>query len=202
MVRKFGLVIAIVAVLVTVAVGQWRRKPTLPSGMLVPEEPRQTETTAKPFFSGRYRITPLQNFRIRARVLGVEHYRNEDDTDLMPLDFALGWGPMSDTKNLEQFRISQNVRHVFVTPKSPDTLPFEVYRSKIANVHICPDREWIHDELAQVKPNTLIELKGWLIRAERNDGYRVVSSTTRDDWKGGACEILWVRKVTTLPSHQ
>lgn len=202
MVRKFGLLIAIAAVLLTIAVGQWRRAPALPGGMLVPEEPFQSETIAKPFYSGRYRITPLQNFKIRARVLGVEPYAHEDDTDLMPFDFALGWGPMSDTKTLDQFRISQNVRHVFVNPKTQDALPFEVFRSKIANIHICPDREWIHDELAAVKPNTIIQLKGWLIRAEREDGYRAVSSTSRDDWKGGACEILWVRKVTTPPSHQ
>lgn len=179
----------------TAGVFRLRRVPELGPGMLVPEEPRQTRTLAKPFFSGRYRITPLFDYEIRARVLGVKQYPREDDTDLMPMDFALGWGPMSDSAKLAPLRISQDVRHVFISAKTEPELPMSVIQSKVANVHICPDREWIHDELMRVRPGTIVTLRGWLIRAEREDGFRVVSSTSRDDWKGGACEILWVREV-------
>ncbi|MBL8047121.1 MAG: hypothetical protein JNJ45_00415 [Chthonomonas sp.] len=194
--KQVALAASVIAVVGGIGVLKFRASSELPEGMLVPEEPRQTATIAKPFFSGRYRITPLFNYRIRARVLSVKPYPREDDSDLMPIDLALGWGPMSNSKVIRDFRISQDVRHVFVSPLNQDALPYEVVGSKLANVHCCPDREWIADELAAIQPNTIVTLEGWLIRATRNDGFQVTSSISRDDNKGGACEILWVRKVT------
>jgi hypothetical protein len=73
--------------------------------MIAPDEPRQNPATASAWDAGGYRFKPVASYRIRARVLLAERYWMGRESDLSPLDLTLGWGPMSDTALLRQFRI-------------------------------------------------------------------------------------------------
>ena len=52
--------------------------------------------------------------------------------------------------------------------------------------------------LAQVREGQLIRLSGHLVQVEGDDGFRWVSSRTRDDTGDGACEVIWVEQLQIL----
>lgn len=49
--------------------------------------------------------------------------------------------------------------------------------------------------LAQVSAGEHIRLSGKLVRVEGDDGWRWVSSLTREDTGAGACELVWVESL-------
>lgn len=200
---KGGVVAAMGFALIAIGAFRWLGSPVIKHapGMLVPEEPVQTPTKMEPFAAGRYNIAPLQDYRIRARVLGKKSYEHDDDGDLIPFDLMLGWGPMSNSSVIDTYHLSQDGRHAFVYGDERSALPFEVIKSKFANLHACPATDWVKIRLSELLVGDIVTLTGVLIRAERGDGYRVVSSTSRDDSQGGACEVMWILDIEIQPRN-
>jgi hypothetical protein len=175
----------------------WEGRPvTQPAGILAPLDPAQTapESTA-PWVFRTHKITPLARFELRARVLSTERYRFDRAADLSPVDFALGWGPMSDTRILEAFSIQQRDRWYFWSSgKMP--IPAGEVISHSANMHMIPADPLVEKRLLAVKTGQLLELRGQLVRADGLDGWHWVSSLTRTDTGDGSCEVVWVESVT------
>lgn len=76
----------------------------------VAETPVQGSVSGAAMQHAGYVIEPVASYEVRARVLSIERYRIGREADLSPVDFALGWGPMSDTAVLDQLKISQGNR--------------------------------------------------------------------------------------------
>ncbi len=165
-------------------------------GVLVDSTPVQREIgTSKPFIHKGYRVTPLADFVIEARVLGVEGYTLGREAELSPLDLALGWGPMSDSAVLDQIKIEQSGRfYRWWTSEMP--IPRQAIVSNSANMHMVPGDEMVEEQLESLREGDLVRLEGYLIQAETSDGWRWKSSMTRSDSGNGACELVWVRKLT------
>jgi len=49
-----------------------------------------------------------------------------------------------------------------------------------------------------VKRHELVTMKGYLVEITAGDGFKWRSSLSREDTRGGACELMW---ITSL-SHQ
>src|SRR5258707_432262 len=76
-------------------------------GVLVAAVPEQLAISFTPpkFQVKGYTLTALAHFSLTARVLGAERYYFDHEADLVPVDLALGWGPMSDTSVLSKISI-------------------------------------------------------------------------------------------------
>jgi hypothetical protein len=81
-----------------------------PPGRIAPDEPRQVDIQERTWHRGDARFTALAQFDIRPRVLSKNRYHFDSEADLAPLDLALGWGPMSDSRIVDEFSISQGHR--------------------------------------------------------------------------------------------
>ncbi len=171
----------------------WNGRPVAqPPGILAPEEPLQTEPASGESWSFRsYQLTSLAQFQIRARVLGTERYRFDRAAELSPVDLALGWGPMSDSRVLAALTIRQQDRFYFWSASTMPIPAGEVI-SHSANMHLIPATDAVAKRLLGAKVGQLVELRGQLVRAEGRDGFRWVSSLTRMDSGDGACEVIWV----------
>ena len=164
-------------------------------GILAPEEPLQTEpASGEPWSFRNHKLTSLAKFQLRARVLGRERYRFDRAAELSPVDLALGWGPMSDTRILAAFTIRQQDRFYYWSAASMPIPPGEVI-SHSANMHLIPATDAVARRLLGAKVGQLVELRGQLIRAEGKDGFRWISSLTRMDSGDGACEVIWVEEA-------
>jgi len=80
-------------------------------GVKAPDIPIQKKLTdAKSFTKHEFKIIPLASFKIKAKVLARENYSKGREGKLSPVDFAFGWGRMSDESVLEKISISQSNR--------------------------------------------------------------------------------------------
>lgn len=137
-----------------------------------------------------HRITALETFSIEARVLGREDYRFDRGARLSPTDLALGWGPMADPQVTRHIDIRQGNRWYYWRT---DTFPIprrDIERHS-ANMHIIPGNPEVARVLGQIRA-------GQLVRVEGDDGFRWVSSLSREDTGNGACELIWVEQLQIL----
>lgn len=167
-------------------------------GVLAADPPTQTAPArADAFDLGGYRVTPLADFRIRARVLSRRDYRFDREADLSPLDLALGWGRMSDAEVLADIEISQSGRwyrwHADNLP-----IPRRELETHSTNAHLIPADARVADTLDRIRRGQVVEFEGRLVRVEGDDGWRWVSSLSRGDTGQGACELIYVERATIL----
>jgi hypothetical protein len=168
------------------------------AGVLVETTPVQEDSSsASEFELNGYDITPLKSFQIKARVLGRENYSSGRESDLSPVDLALGWGRMSDESVVSKISISQSGRfyhwHVDEFP-----IPRREIETHSANMHLIPSNGVVLDSVKQIKTGDVVEIEGYLVNVKARDGWRWNSSLTRDDTGGGACELIWVTGVKII----
>jgi hypothetical protein len=194
-------IFVLLLVLAILAVRGWeQRERTHPPGVLVPEYPQQTAPEQGATISlGDYLLTPRAGFRVRARVLSREDYRWSDGADLSPVDFALGWGVMSDQAVLDRIDISQGGRWYFTRYEYPAPLADAQIIRHSANMHLVPANDWVADKLDDVRAGDLVQLRGLLIDADRPDGFRWRTSLTREDSGNGSCELFYVEHIHIEP---
>jgi hypothetical protein len=168
------------------------------SGVLVPESPVQgNATSAASFEHNGYRLQPLADFVVKARVLGREDYRLDREAELAPMDLALGWGPMSDEDVLAHIDISQGGRwYRWQAEQLP--IPRRDIERHSANMHLIPGNDRVRDALDPIREGNLVELRGFLVAVEADDGWRWRSSLTREDTGAQACEVFFVDRARIL----
>ncbi len=167
-------------------------------GVYAAEDPLQQDLDSPATFDLKgYRITPLADFKIRAKVLSREDYSMDAGAELSPVDLALGWGRMSDEQVLADIEISQSGRWYRWNSASLPIPRQEVSRHS-ANMHLVPANELVEDDIDGIREGQIIELSGQLSRADRDDGWHWVSSLTRNDKGGGSCELVYVKRARII----
>ena len=77
-------------------------------------------------------------------------------------------------------------------------IPLRSVQTHSANMHMVPANQLIADRLNDIREGDLIELSGQLIRADAPDGWRWISSLTRNDTGDGSCELVLVEDVRVV----
>jgi hypothetical protein len=187
----------LIAAVVLVAGWIWwpEREIARAPGVLAPAIPiQQAANPEGRLEKAGYQILPLARFELEARVLGVERYRFDRGAELAPVDLALGWGRMSDTAVIERISITQSFRaYSWSTPELP--MPRHEIERSSANMHIVPGNDLVARRLREVRRGSLVSLSGYLIEARRADGWRWLSSLSREDTGEGSCELVWVERL-------
>jgi len=172
---------------------------TYDNRLSIDKPPIQTplKNSIQPFVIGDYTFTPLAGFQVAARVLSTKQYRYDREASLAPVDLALGWGPMAQVEILKDILISQNGR--FYHWRTDDyPIPRRDIETNSANMHFIPASTAVEEKLRKIRKNDVIKFKGYLVRVEAQDGWRWISSTTRNDTGGGACEVILVEDISLL----
>jgi hypothetical protein len=193
--RLWGLVIVAALFGIWQTAANWEF--SHPPGVLVAEDPIQQNLAGPPptFEKAGFKITALARFDAKARVLRIEKYHFDRIASLVPEDFALGWGPMSDTAVLDAFKFTQGNRFYFYGWRGEPPIPVPDIVSHSANMHLIPASASVEKRLAAAHPGSILHFTGYLVRAEAADGWKIVSSLTRTDTGAGACEVVWVEEA-------
>ncbi|MCH8556762.1 MAG: hypothetical protein LAT84_03015 [Balneolia bacterium] len=163
-------------------------------GPVAPNEPVQTNIqNGAPFELNGYTITPLATFESESRVLSAREYNRGREADLSPIDLALGWGEMSDQQVLRQISIRQMNRFYFWNVEQ-FPIPRRNIETQSANMHMIPANRDIERKMKLARRGDVVRFSGSLVRADAPDGWRWVSSLTRDDTGNGACELVYVEE--------
>lgn len=195
--KKFVITIIIFAIIAGYLL--WPEKViSYPEGVTAPDQPRQTNlANPKVWQKDNFTIKAIAEYKITARVLSRNNFSIGRESKLSPVDFALGWGSMSDQMVIDKIEITQRNRWYHWRADHYPIPPDQISLNS-ANVHIIPKDEAIEDKLDDVYKGSLIEMKGFLVEITTEDGWHWKSSVRRDDTAGGACELFWVEELTIL----
>ena len=160
-------------------------------------EPLQTSVPAhlQPFQLQAATLTPLAGFSVDARVLSRREYDSGRESDLSPVDFALGWGRMREDGVIERLNIRQSGRWYRYSYTGEPPIPASAIVRSSANMHMIPSDPDVAQALEEVEAGDRVRIDGWLVEARADDGWHWRSSTSREDSGGGACEVVYVCAV-------
>ena len=185
--------------------GYWylHRPITYPPGVLIASEPEQIDIvgSAKPIDYRAFHLRPLARFTIDARVLHRKIYRYDRPAALVPVDLALGWGPMSDQHVLDQLKISQSMRFYWYEYQRQPPIPKNQIISHSTNIHVIPSTTAIASQCKSLRTGSLVHLRGELVEATGPGIGTWRSSLSRTDAGNGACELMWVEEMSVLPGN-
>jgi hypothetical protein len=166
---------------------------TYPPGVVAPREPSQVLLEAGPTWQqGKFRFTVRADFGMTARVLSTERYWFDGPSALSPVDFAVGWGRMSDQAVIDRMGFAQTQRWYRYWPNERTfPIPVEEIVSHSANMHMIPSGAEVKKKtLMDVRRGDLITLSGYLVSVTGDGGWRWDTSLSRTDTGNGACEIV------------
>lgn len=176
------------------------RVPSPAPGILVQETPQQILiNNGKPFAFKSYNITPIATFTIRARVLSVAYYHSEPADELSPVDFAVGWGIMSDSAVLDKLSVSQDGRWYYINFSGEPPIRTDWMILHSHNIHIIPATDAVAEIIMQVRKNEIINMDGYLVAVTGPDGFNWVSSLTMDRQGPHTCKLYFVNKIRIEP---
>jgi len=174
---------------------------TYPPGVLVAADPVQTDASPDevPSEYGQFHLKALARFSIDGRVLHRKIYRFDKGADLVPVDLAVGWGPMSDQAVLDRLEISQASRFFYYEYKGVPPIAREEITSHATNLHLIPSTKAIAAQCKSLRPGELVHLAGLLVEASGPGVGTWRSSLSRTDSGNGACELVWVEDISRIP---
>jgi hypothetical protein len=193
----------ICAALVAFGIFRWysTRELDRAPGIIAVEEPTQSRIdSGDDVERDGFRLVPRAEFSATVRVLHREDYSAGPLAGLVPTDFAVGWGPMSDSSVLADIEISQGNRfYYWRTERWPiERRDIEIHS---ANWHVIPENDSVRKVLAGVRVGSLVEFRGRLVDIEGGEG-GMRTSLTRDDTGAGACEIILASSARIRDSAQ
>lgn len=174
-----------------VVLGPGIKAPTAPVQTAVPERVREMDG---------HRLRTRAGFSITAKLLSKRRYRWDEMAAVVPWDFALAWGAMSDEALLAGTRLAQGDRrmfwHLYDVP-----LPLALIERASANVHLIPASTSVEEQLGEIPTGAVVTLRGELVDLFFPDGRVIPTSVSRHDRGDGACEILFVTDVVLAPGE-
>lgn len=145
-----------------------------------------------------FTLKPLATYSIRGRVLSSKSYWSGWQSELSPLDLALGWGDLITSGAYTKVDWSQSNRWYWYRWPGDFGHDERYIIRHSANIHVLPASPAVEDGAESVSEGDDVELEGWLVRVDGRKGGRTVwweSSLTRDDTGDGSCEVMWVTKI-------
>jgi hypothetical protein len=176
---------------------------TYPPGVLIASEPIQVDlpTNEPEFGFGEFHLKPLARFAVDARLLHSKIYRYDRGASLVPIDLAVGWGPMSDQQVLDHLHVSQSMRFFWYEYKMPPPIAAEQIVNHATNIHISPSTPELAARCKSLRSGALVHLSGELVQATGPQIGTWRSSLSRTDSGNGACELLYLEDLGLLSAE-
>lgn len=182
--------------------GYWflHRPITYKPGVLIGSEPKQVNLPPdeSAFDFGDFHLKPLARLDLDARLLHSRVYRFDPGARLVPIDLAVGWGPMSDQQVLDRLRVTQSMRFFWYTYQNPPPIPKDQIINHATNIHIIPSTPELAASCRSLRCGALVHLSGELVEATGPHIGTWRSSLSRTDSGNGACELLYLKEMELL----
>jgi len=163
-------------------------------------QPIQTETTEPEFRNELYKkasFIPQANYTIDALLLHKKKYYRGLEAKVIPWDYALGWGIMSDPESLKGLKIGQVMRFYRYSWKRDYPIPQTQIRDNSANCHLIPASKNLLKVIKKIKKGDTIRINGFLVNVslEGKRPWVWKTSMIRTDDGAGACETIYVKSI-------
>jgi hypothetical protein len=152
------------------------------------------ETILRSLDQGDASLTKMASYEVKAVVKSKKNYKDEM-YPLVPMDFVLAWDLLNKKAVDEHIKYWQKNRWYYYECDSDSIVDLTFVQNNSSNHHLIPATAKVWDQLRKVRQNEYIELKGFLVNINYN-GRALNTSLSRTDQGAGACEIMYVTKVT------
>ncbi len=193
-----SLIIIVAVVLVMTIMGDIQEKASI-TGEPVQKACSNRETIVRDINGNRYNIFLVADYIISGKVVSTKRYTSDVGADILPYDVGFVWGELIRPKYDKYVTNYHNDRTLFTTFYSNCPLSFEYVRQHVSNTHVIIPNDNIFKGIESIKKNQFAVLEGYLANIEGNvKGQTVIwkTSLVRDDEGDGACETMYVKKVT------
>ena len=140
----------------------------------------------------------IARYKVSAVILSKKRYVSDWTSIISPLDFALGWGDVAKSENLEHIKVRQTMRWYRYKFDNECAITQQYISAHSSNHHIIPANNNIRKAVLSTKKNDAIVLEGYLVNVSgKYKGGNVTwrSSETRTDTGNGSCEIMYVTSI-------
>lgn len=177
----------------------WNSRPVVHGpGVVAPNEPVQEQAYGvQKIDFNNLKLSPFAKIDIEARVLSKKRYYDDKEANFAPYDIVVGWGPMSDERNLDQILVKQSDRYYYWEMIQPSISIGEI-RTHSANIRFIASDEDESKELADIRIGQIIRVKGYLVDVKSGEGWTIKSSSNRTDSGKEASEIVWINDLKIL----
>lgn len=146
-----------------------------------------------------YTLIKKAEYEVNALILSKKEY-SDQQSDLIPLDLALGWQEMAKKTfiNEHEIIVGQSNRwyqYKYLLKNGSDV--GTLIKNMSSNHHLIPQNDFIKEELLSLNKYDVITLKGWLVDVKKGN-LSLNTSLSREDSRGGACEIMLVSSVLKI----
>lgn len=147
-------------------------------------------------------LSPRAQYRVSGYVVEISRQLLDEWDFVVPMDVALVWGPAADPEVLKAIQFHLTNRYLSYRTKRGELLGR--LRGHVSNNHLLPKSPEIADAIDQLEIGDLVTLEGQLVDLEIKSPkghlrHRNKSSLSRTDDGSGACEQLWVERVSLGP---
>jgi hypothetical protein len=168
-------------------------------GVLVSKNPVQKEMAPRPLVKvDKWQLTAMAEYHLRGVVLGRKRYYGGQQSELVPVDVAVGWGRMSDQSVVDRLGISMGNRFYFYEWENEPPIPQDEIRVSSANNHVIAANSDVRKVIGNLRAGQIVTMHGYLVNAEGPDGRSWHSSLTRSDSGNGACELFYVESARAV----
>lgn len=177
----------------------WSSRPVVHGpGVVAPNEPIQEQAYGiKAITHEGYTFSPFAKMDLEVRILSKKKYYEDRESEFAPYDFVVGWGPMSDEKNLDKLLIKQTDRYYYWEMIEPP-IPVHDIRTHSANMRFISPSTEIAERLDNLRIGQIIRVKGYLVNVKAQDGWKAESSKIRTDSGEEATEIIYIRELSVM----
>lgn len=184
----------------------------------VSQEPLQKEVKEEEFIryyylkGEKYKIVvlPLYVYDISAKVVGVRKWRDWEEQDcpilkeIFPVDIGLVWGKVAEGKYSKYIKFyhtpaSRFLHWKYKFPSGAESLNQRYIAQHFSNNHIFPANDTLKWVIKRIKKGDWVKIEGYLIQMniykDGNKFYTISSSSSRQDAWGGACELIYVKRI-------
>ena len=202
MLMAFGLLVVMVATPQKTAVSP-APVPTI-EPMKTTADPVQTAVTQSTatitwqLKNYQWELTPRAHFQVVGRVLSRQTYNRDWQSEIAPLDLAIGWGELNDARVDSFVDWSQSGRWYYFRWELNGPYDGTYLSTHSSNIHIIPATESLEKVLLKLRKDDRIMLEGQLVDVEATNAekhWQNQTSLTRTDSGNGACEILLVERL-------
>ena len=164
-------------------------------GEIAPNDPVIEYNFWKETFNhDNYTISPVRRIETQARILSQKRFFFDNKAGISPYDYVIGWGPMSDERNLNEVEISQNNRSFEIEMKKPP-LPMSEMKNHIALLHAVPANSFVADDLKRTRVGHIVNIKGYIVDIKQSKGWMWKSSYNEKEFGNGS-EVIWIEEIS------
>lgn len=164
-------------------------------GEIAPNDPVIEHNLWKETFNyENYTISPVRRIDTQARILSQKRFFFDNKAGISPYDYVIGWGPMSDERNLNEVEISQNNRSFEIEMKKPP-LPMSEMKNHIALLHAVPANSFVADDLKRTRVGHIVTIKGYIVDIKQSQGWMWKSSYDEKEFGDGS-EVIWIEEIS------